>query len=795
MAREQKEQGPIPRPNTQLSAEAQDETVLMAMNIYAEARGQSDEGKSAVGQVVYNRVHGVKARTRRPVTWWGSGIKGVICRDKQFSWLNDRSSRAYNNAVNPSETSQWESCYRFASLTISGGGIADLSKGEYVADGYANLSKCSPRWATEEAKVCKIGDHTLVSTEDLILPGGAEATTRVDAGNASQSSTTTSTQAAGSDGVAQEGAVAMVGGFPNIDVAAAVRYNKSYGYDRDMWKAIQAAVGLRGNDVDGYVGPMTSKYIAKWQAENGFVGGDVDGVCGKNTLAAMNLGGGKDAVEPVSELEAEAVADKEETTQTDSSNENWQRPTQSNVVTSPFGPRVIDGVKGNHKGIDLRARIGDNYYAAADGKVTKAGGGDYNSIEIEHSAGVKTRYLHATSVSAKLGDVKAGDNLAASGGKGPKGVNQYAAHLHFEVLVNGVHKDPEPFLQAKGIGLSRKGKKDNDDKASMKPKSAKAVEEKQTDVVQGLNETKVPDVAKAPDVAKVPDVAKEPDAVDTDTELSADTAAEVKELEGKYTSFKASNATDWYAEKRYTEKCIKAIQAVVGAKESGVIDTETVCAIVRWQAANNLRPIDGMFGPGSAKKANIEIERDTEGDGGIHLLSTKEVNKRESGRKPKKVYHLATGKSFDVSWDSSDSYHTDFTPMTPADTTVIKSIIDPSKSADDRSWARTSSWGGAVSFTRSNGETKSEWRGHQGAIKLNEGTENETWVACGFHTRPHHNKMGGNPGWPLTDGGDKVGKEWKMGGHMCMYYGDSPGGTQNCNQEAKNAWHKPKPSD
>jgi len=162
----------IPKPDPSLSAENQDVTTLMAMNIYAEARGESDEGKSAVGQVVYNRVHGTKANGRH-TTWWGNDIKSVICAKYQFSWLNDRNSREYKNAVAADE-SCWDTCYNIAKLTLNGGGLADLKKNGKIADGYANLSICSPDWATDDNRITKIGRHTFFSTENLVGYDGAK---------------------------------------------------------------------------------------------------------------------------------------------------------------------------------------------------------------------------------------------------------------------------------------------------------------------------------------------------------------------------------------------------------------------------------------------------------------------------------------------------------------------------------------------------------------------------------------------------------------------------------------------
>jgi hypothetical protein len=140
----------------------------------------------------------------------------------------------------------------------------------------------------------------------------------------------------------------------------------------------------------------------------------------------------------------------------------WKRPTDSPVITSPFGPRNVPGGSKNHKGIDLRARMGDPIYAAKDGTVSAAGG-SYSGVTINHEGGVASRYLHLSKINVQAGQqVKEGQIIGLSGGMGPKGPNQYPAHLHFEILKGGQPTDPEPFMKSAGIALNRKGEKGNE---------------------------------------------------------------------------------------------------------------------------------------------------------------------------------------------------------------------------------------------------------------------------------------------------------------------------------------------
>lgn len=86
----------------------------------------------------------------------------------------------------------------------------------------------------------------------------------------------------------------------------------------------------------------------------------------------------------------------------------------------------------------------DNY-AAADGIIqfsgTKKGYG--LTVEVNHGDGLVTRYGHFNSLYVKSGDsVTSGTPLGRCGSTG----NSTGTHLHFEVLLNGVFKNPGDYL-------------------------------------------------------------------------------------------------------------------------------------------------------------------------------------------------------------------------------------------------------------------------------------------------------------------------------------------------------------
>ena len=180
------------------------------------------------------------------------------------------------------------------------------------------------------------------------------------------------------------------------------------------------------------------------------------------------------------------------------------------------------------------------------------------------------------------------------------------------------------------------------------------------------------------------------------------------------------------------------------------------------------------YGTGNVDPNAGNFDTSQIGSGGLYSLTTKQVAAIETGRKAKKIVDLQTKKAFNVSWDACATYHSDCTPMTPEDTTIFKQIRNPNKSPDDPSWADINSW---------------SWTGRPAAIQLKDGK----WVACGYHQRPHAAIMGGNPGWPFKSESNtplavkENGSQWRLGGHFCLYYGDSPGGTKDCNRAAKDA--------
>jgi len=98
-----------------------------------------------------------------------------------------------------------------------------------------------------------------------------------------------------------------------------------------------------------------------------------------------------------------------------------------------------------HKGVDVAAPFGSRITAPAAGRVTFVGRklGDGLMVELDHGAGVTSRYAHCSSVKVRVGDfVSFGDVIAAVGSSGLS----TAPHVHFEVRIRGEPVDPLKYL-------------------------------------------------------------------------------------------------------------------------------------------------------------------------------------------------------------------------------------------------------------------------------------------------------------------------------------------------------------
>jgi murein DD-endopeptidase MepM/ murein hydrolase activator NlpD len=122
-------------------------------------------------------------------------------------------------------------------------------------------------------------------------------------------------------------------------------------------------------------------------------------------------------------------------------------PVEFTRVSSVFNPHrlhpILNRIRG-HMGTDYAAPTGTPVHAAGDGRVSFAGrrGGYGNAVVLAHGGSISTLYGHMSRFAkqAHVGTfVKQGDVIGYVGMTGLA----TGPHLHYEYLVNGVHKDPQ----------------------------------------------------------------------------------------------------------------------------------------------------------------------------------------------------------------------------------------------------------------------------------------------------------------------------------------------------------------
>jgi murein DD-endopeptidase MepM/ murein hydrolase activator NlpD len=122
-------------------------------------------------------------------------------------------------------------------------------------------------------------------------------------------------------------------------------------------------------------------------------------------------------------------------------------PVEFTRVSSAFNPHrlhpILNTIRG-HMGTDYAAPIGTPVHAAGDGRVSFEGlrGGYGNTIMLAHSGNVSTLYGHLSRFARNVhlgSHVQQGEVIAYVGMTGLA----TGPHLHYEYLIDGVHKNPE----------------------------------------------------------------------------------------------------------------------------------------------------------------------------------------------------------------------------------------------------------------------------------------------------------------------------------------------------------------
>jgi len=124
------------------------------------------------------------------------------------------------------------------------------------------------------------------------------------------------------------------------------------------------------------------------------------------------------------------------------------KPIKNAEAQSTFGHRIdpFNGHLAFHSGIDLSGPAAAPIYSTAAGKVIAAGrNGAYgNAIDIDHGAGVVTRYGHLSQILVQEGQqVSEGAVIGIQGSTG----RATGPHLHYEVRYNDQPMNPKKFLE------------------------------------------------------------------------------------------------------------------------------------------------------------------------------------------------------------------------------------------------------------------------------------------------------------------------------------------------------------
>ncbi len=177
----------------------------------------------------------------------------------------------------------------------------------------------------------------------------------------------------------------------------------------------------------------------------------------KNNLSDVDsIKPGQELIVPAQDLSDKAIkaADERKKASQDLAQQSAKKDKKTiGAVSKSFGlvvplrhNGISRGLVGGHTGIDYRANIGTSTWAAADGVVISAtmgtwAGGYGNNVLLDIGGGKTLRYAHLSQVNVRAGQVvHQGDVVGQTGNSG----RSTGPHLHFELRVNGVARNPFP---------------------------------------------------------------------------------------------------------------------------------------------------------------------------------------------------------------------------------------------------------------------------------------------------------------------------------------------------------------
>ena len=135
-------------------------------------------------------------------------------------------------------------------------------------------------------------------------------------------------------------------------------------------------------------------------------------------------------------------------------------PVSFQYVSSNFNPRRLHPVLKTvrpHNGVDYAAPVGTPIIAAGDGRVIASAYNNLNGhyVFIQHANNIVTKYLHLSKRLVSKGEkVRQGEAIGRLGGTG----RVTGPHLHYEFVVDGVHRNPRTVKLPQATPLQGKEK-------------------------------------------------------------------------------------------------------------------------------------------------------------------------------------------------------------------------------------------------------------------------------------------------------------------------------------------------
>ena len=117
-----------------------EELGCLAMNIYHEARGETEKGKLAVAAVTINRVNNKH---------YPDNVCDVVWQRKQFSWTD---LKAKYQIIKDEQA--WVNAIQIAQLFLDGGDWSGVGKATH----YHTLA-VSPNWKDNDNLIAQVGNH------------------------------------------------------------------------------------------------------------------------------------------------------------------------------------------------------------------------------------------------------------------------------------------------------------------------------------------------------------------------------------------------------------------------------------------------------------------------------------------------------------------------------------------------------------------------------------------------------------------------------------------------------------